>query len=302
MKTHFPKASTPLRYPGGKSRGKLFDAVMKCFSKMSFTGREYREPFFGGGGIGIGLLPKLHSEGAKMWINDFDAQIAALWTSIIRYPEELKGRIDTFQPTVDSFETYKSFLLDPAQSRYDPENVDTTVDLGFAKLVANKLSFSGLGVMGRVLGGKEQRSEYKVDCRWNSDSLKNKVTTLNRWWAERVPIVDNRCTSYDFTEVIGGSAPAVLYCDPPYYEKGGVIYPHSFDHGDHIRLMTSLKESPHPFVLSYDNHPAVVEMYAGWATVELTQEIPYTIMNNQKDRETGESVLRKKSELIVYRA
>jgi hypothetical protein len=43
-------------------------------------------------------------------------------------------------------------------------------------------------------------------------------------------------------------------------------------------------------------------MYAGWTTVELTQEIPYTIMNNQKDRETGESVLRKKSELIIYRA
>jgi site-specific DNA-adenine methylase len=43
------------RYPGGKS--KLRAQIVDCLSTQAYeSGLEYREPFFGGGSIGLKLL------------------------------------------------------------------------------------------------------------------------------------------------------------------------------------------------------------------------------------------------------
>ena len=55
MNTKFYKS--PLRYPGGKSRA---IKILKDYFPKNFS--EYREPFFGGGSVGIYLSQILRQE------------------------------------------------------------------------------------------------------------------------------------------------------------------------------------------------------------------------------------------------
>ena len=64
------KVSSFFRYPGGKS--KLKDRIVCKLNKISSNNTlEYREPFFGGGSIGLSFFEKRPNLD-KIWINDFD--------------------------------------------------------------------------------------------------------------------------------------------------------------------------------------------------------------------------------------
>ena len=102
------------RYPGGKNkiRKQIVDTIWGILKEHPCT--EYREPFFGGGAIGINVL----KENAKndnllqsIWINDFDLGIACLWTSVLQHREVLLSVVDTFKPSVNLFDKYKKELL-----------------------------------------------------------------------------------------------------------------------------------------------------------------------------------------------
>jgi DNA adenine methylase len=80
----------------------------------------------------------------------------------------------------------------------------------------------------------------------------------------------------DFERVIRHPGDAIIYCDPPYWEQGGALYKHSFGPAEHIRLANALRECQNPWVLSYDDHPAIHELYA-WADIRYTDELHYTI-------------------------
>src|ERR1035437_9792748 len=101
------------RYPGGKK--KIKDVIIhKIASLMTEDITEYREPFFGGGSIGIEFLTKCHdslfNKVRSVWINDFDVGVACLWTAVIRYPLELKEKIKAFVPSTSNFYEFKEFL------------------------------------------------------------------------------------------------------------------------------------------------------------------------------------------------
>lgn len=82
-------ATSFFRYPGGKS--KLRNQIAKRLAEQAgHDGLEYREPFFGGGSIGLKLLSE-NTNITKLWINDKDIGIACLWTSVIRYRDEFQN-------------------------------------------------------------------------------------------------------------------------------------------------------------------------------------------------------------------
>ncbi|MFA5311679.1 MAG: DNA adenine methylase, partial [Methanomassiliicoccales archaeon] len=111
-------ASSFFRYPGGKS--KLRDQIVSCLVEqlrsMRGYGIQYREPFFGGGSIGLQLLSR-YSKGSglfedfsnntggflcpidSLWINDKDIGIACLWTSIIRYVDDFCIKVGECSPS-----------------------------------------------------------------------------------------------------------------------------------------------------------------------------------------------------------
>lgn len=271
------------RYPGGKSKLKS-----KILDRLTGHNLQYREPFFGGGSIGL----ELHTD--KMWINDKDVGISCLWTSVIRYPEDFKRQVLNFIPTVQSFQEIKSELHHIKM----PIEKKDIVDIGFKKLAIHQISYSGLGTKsGGPLGGVEQKSKYKIDCRWSPQYICKKIDKLHDK-LKSIQIYENSCTNLDFIDLINNSScDSILYLDPPYYVKGNDLYQHGFMVKDHVRLCEALKATKHKWVLSYDDCPQIRKLYE-WAKVE-TLSVNYTI-TALKDEKTGDRISRAKTELLIY--
>jgi len=266
-----------LRYPGGKA--KISEPIIKALIDIYKTNpsAEYREPFFGGGSIGFKLLSQNKIQ--KVWINDFDRGMSALWTATIIDPDGLKEKINEFTPSINAFYEFKKELLNV------PDIYDIT-DVGFKKLAIHQLSYSGLGTKsGGPLGGVDQKSEYKIDCRWSPKTLHNNIDKANKYLSQ-VELRGNKCWSRDFEELLIEDCPAFLYLDPPYFIKGNEMYQHGFATKDHERLANSLRKSTHSWVLSYDDCPAIRKLYS-WAGIKEI-ELKYTI-----------NTVRNKVELLI---
>lgn len=273
-----------MRYPGGKA--KLSDKIINKIANYIKDGVQYREPFFGGGSVGLKLLTT-HPI-TNVWINDKDIGIACLWQSVIRYPDLLMHRINEFIPSVELFYQFKKELLGIS------EMSDDVVDIGFKKLAIHQISYSGLGTKsGGPLGGESQKSQYKIDCRWSPKYICKKIEKLTA----QLNKLNLTCTNNDFSTLIeDDSCECVIYLDPPYFVKGNDLYQHGFTIKDHERLANALKQTSHPWVLSYDDCWEIRRLY-DWAIVEdLTAT--YTITST-KNKITGDRQSLKKGELLI---
>ena len=237
-----------MRYPGGKKKLRhiIVDRILRGFDGKIL---EYREPFVGAGAIG---LPVISSPAVRIaWLNDFDPGIVCLWDAINNQPEALKDLVQRFTPSIETFYHFKAMLLS-GEPGEDP------VKYGFAKLAIHQTSFSGLGTKsGGPLGGREQKSKYKIDCRWNASLLCKRIDQIHTLFVMK----NVRCTCRDFSEVIAAAGPCLLYLDPPYYQKGGELYQHSFAPSQHSLLANCLRKTDQPWLLSYDDAPEVRELY-----------------------------------------
>lgn len=280
------------RYPGGKS--KLRNQIVKKLNEIANNEElEYREAFFGGGSIGTLMLGNPNIK--TIWINDFDLGIASLWTTVIRNPSLLKEHVLNFKPSVEIFDQYKKELTSaPPKLISDIE----IAEYGFKKLAIHQISYSGLGTKsGGPLGGRDQKSNYKIDCRWSPHYICKKIDTLNQTFS-KFSFRNNECTNLDFSELINDdSKKAILYLDPPYYVKGNDLYQHGFTQEDHIRLADCLKKTKHRWVLSYDDCREIRNLYS-WADIQVIDGVSYTITAT-KDKETGERKSRSKPELLI---
>jgi DNA adenine methylase len=282
------------RYPGGKS--KLKSRIAFKLNEVSCDNNlEYREPFFGGGSIGLLILqnrPNLK----KVWINDFDLGISSLWTTLIKRPDLLKMYVGKFEPSVELFDNYKQELT--ATELPTLTSDEDVADFGFKKLAIHQISYSGLGTKsGGPLGGRDQKSEYKIDCRWSPHYICKKIDILNQLFSQYI-IKNNVCTNYDFAEIINDTTnDALIYLDPPYYNKGNDLYQHGFTEDDHRRLADCLKKTKHEWVLSYDECPEIRKYY-DWASIEEIAGVNYSITAS-KDKNTGERKSTSKVELLI---
>lgn len=285
-------AKSFFRYPGGKF--KLRDQITERLAEQAgCAGLEYREPFFGGGSIGLNLLSE-DTGITKIWINDKDVGIACLWTAVIRFHDDFKERVRSFTPSVEAFYELRDELTMVSAMPVEPASI---VDLGFKKLAVHEISYSGLGTKsGGPLGGVGQKSQYKIDCRWSPDYICKKVDKLHDMFAA-IEVRGKCCTSRDFADVIEDTrCPALLYLDPPYYVKGNDLYQHGFTIDDHQRLANALRDTEHAWVLSYDDCREVRQLY-NWANVE-PLEVNYSI-TAARDKDTGNRLSRTKTELLI---
>ena len=281
------------RYPGGKSKLKKV-ILEKIESLVVAPNSQYREPFFGGGSIGLELLT--NKKISQFWINDKDFGLNCLWTSIILYPEELKEKVLQFVPSVKSFYEIKNDLIHHSLSP-QTDVVEDIVSVGFKKLAIHQISYSGLGTKsGGPLGGVNQSSDYKIDCRWSPRYICKKIDRIHKLFSEMKSV---ECTDFDFVDLIRAPGDnCIIYLDPPYYKKGADLYQFFFTEDDHKRLSLALQETKHSWVLSYDDCEEIRKLYS-WAKItELSVNYSITAL---KDKETGERLSRTKSELLITR-
>ena len=257
------------RYPGGKRkiRDKIIRRILDYYEAEGYS-HEFRVPFLGAGGIEFSLLSS-EERVNKVWLNDYDAAIAAVWTAVMDHPQELCDKVSEFEPAIDYFYQYKEEILALDRS------TDNVVDTAFKKIALHQISFSGLGpVAGGPIGGKGQKSIYDVSCRWNPESIRRDIKKVHKILASR-QVRGNKCDSQDFETLITETGDAFLYMDPPYYLKGPELYQYSFSVKDHKRLARLLKETDHDWLLSYDDCGEIRKMY-DWAPF-VKIEMNYTI-------------------------
>tara|TARA_Y100000310_G_C20694095_1_gene824229 strand:+ start:558 stop:1433 length:876 start_codon:yes stop_codon:yes gene_type:complete len=267
--------SSLFRFPGGKQKFSKY--IVGIISRLISENPNYGyvECFFGSGGIGLALLS--HPELKQIWINDKDYTLACLWNAVIKSPDELCDLIKEFKPTPEIFFKYKEYLIS------DKVWIDDYIKVGFRKLAIHQISYSGLGTKaGGPIGGDEQKSDYKIDCRWNPKNLIRKIQTLHTQLKEKVRI----CSFHDFQYLLETCGKCIFYLDPPYYNKGEELYQQSFKVEDHARLSSVLQGVESPWLLSYDDCPEIREIYK-WAFY-YSFDANYTINTS-----------RRKSELLI---
>jgi DNA adenine methylase len=204
----------------------------------------------------------------QAWFNDLDFGIYALWESVRTRPAELISLVEVFIPTTAAFYKFKDYLLDIPEG----DKAKYTLSIGFEKLTIHQISYSGLGTKsGGPLGGEDQSSEYKIDCRWSPEQLTADIRAAHDLMKQK----EVKVTCEDFESLIRGRRNHFLYLDPPYYVKGPELYQCSFTPEDHERLARSLRETTHPWLLSYDDCKEIRKLYK----FAVIQEVPlnYTI-------------------------
>jgi site-specific DNA-adenine methylase len=79
-----------LRYPGGKSKiAKTITNIIRTWLESAEGSPEYREPFFGGGAVGLRVVREC-PEFSRYWLNDYDPAMACLWRAVVERPSSLR--------------------------------------------------------------------------------------------------------------------------------------------------------------------------------------------------------------------
>lgn len=237
---------SPLRYPGGKAAlaGLFADLIVS----LGISQPVYVEPYAGGAGAGVALL----REGviSRLVINDIDPAVHAFWTSVIQHNSEFVDWVHSVPLTIAEWrrqrEIYRSRSADQLR-------------LGFAFFYLNRTNRSGVLNAG-VIGGQQQVGTYKIDARFNRETLASRLSALGKL-AECVQVTD-----LDGRTIIRRYASrksAFLYIDPPYVEAGSQLYLNAFDGRDHEALSNIVCQIKNAnWLMTYDVAPLIKRLYA----------------------------------------
>lgn len=241
---------SPLRYPGGKSRALKFLAQ---FLPKDID--EFREPFFGGGSLGL-YVAQNHSK-TKIYANDLNYELFCFWQSLQRDCAGLiSGILKLKSRFAEGKELYK-FIL----SRRNDELDELTRGIDF--FILNRITFSGV-----VDSGGYSQKAYQ--SRFTPSSVERLEKTHK--------ILGNFAFSYkDYKNFLQDSEKSdkkgvFIFLDPPYfsasksklYGKKGILHT-TFDHRE---LCEVLKSTKHKFLLTYDDSAFIRDLYKDFCLKE----------------------------------
>jgi DNA adenine methylase len=259
---------SPLRYPGGKSA--LYGRLRELIRLNSITEATYVEPYAGGAGAAIGLL--ITGEVESIHINDFDYAVFAFWTACVSHNADFIARLREVPVTIDEWRRQRA--------AYDRGAEADLFELGFATFYLNRTNRSGV-LNGGPIGGHDQSGPYKIDARFNRDTLSERMRLIGLY-SRKISV-----TNDDGMAVIDRYADddnAFIYADPPYFLKAGSLYMNSFKARDHAALADCLNSaSQSRWVLTYDNVDQVAELYGDRRREEIG--VYYSARNVTKAKE-----------------
>lgn len=244
--------ASPLRYPGGK--GKVANFIKIVMMKNGLIGSDYVEPFAGGASIALTLLFEDYVD--EIHINDLNPAVHAFWHTVLHDTAHLCDRIEKTPVTMKEWHRQRDVYtsLTPA-----------TEDLGFATFFLNRTNRSGI-ISGGVIGGVDQPGPWKIDARYNKPELANRIRKVGRHRG-RINLTQEDGAAF-LKPWTGDACPkALLYLDPPYFVKGEGLYDNFYTLGDHEHIANVVDQLAHPWVVSYDAVPEVMDLYPNFSSL-----------------------------------
>lgn len=236
---------SPLRYPGGKAA--LAGLFADLIRELKINDATYVEPYAGGAGAGIALL----REGlvSRLVINDVDPAVHAFWDSVVSDNDRFIEQVREVPLTVDEWRMQRD--------RYRQQDADP-FDRGFAFFYLNRTNRSGVLNAG-VIGGQAQTGEYKINARFNRETLVGRLSAIGRLASQiEVTAVDGR----EVIENFGSDQSAFLYIDPPYVHAGSQLYLNAFGADDHANLAAAVGNvTAAHWLMTYDVAPLISDLY-----------------------------------------
>lgn len=245
---------SPLRYPGGKAR--LAGYIHRLICAQTPQPKHYAEPFCGGAGAALKLL----TDGAveHIHLNDADPGIATFWRCVFQNSSDFASMIRSADITIEAWRRASAIYSTPI-GRDD-------LELGFATFFLNRCNRSGI-LRARPIGGFEQTGKWKIDARFNRESLAQRIEFLGKY-RDKVTL-----TQQDGRDHIRGLSElghdVIAYVDPPYLVQGDRLYMDSLSSSDHNELSSVLGETPINWFLTYDAEARITEdLYSNYRCMQ----------------------------------
>lgn len=239
---------SPLRYPGGKSRGAK--EILKYFPPGL---DRVCSPFIGGGSIELELANK----GAKVFGYDIFEPLTSFWQVLLENPEELVKIVRKYYPLTNT-----KFYSLQAEFR----GIKDKKERAAIFFVLNRASFSGTTLSGGMSPGHPRFTLSAIE----------KLVDFN--------IENLTVENADFHDSLPNHTNDFLYLDPPYANNGklygdrGNVH-EGFDHEGLAKIITRRDG----WILSYNDCHLVRELYGDFKIINL--EWAYGMNSNKKSNE-----------------
>ncbi|EDO1182278.1 TPA: DNA adenine methylase [Listeria innocua] len=256
---------SPLRYPGGKN--KTYNYVKHLIKKNEVE--TYIEPYCGGAGVALKLL--FNNDVKKIMINDYDRSIYAMWYSIINYTDLFIEKIENVVFTMDEWE--KQRLIQKNKEIAD------LLELGFSTFYLNRTNRSGIINAGPI-GGKNQNGNYKMNCRFNSVVLKEKIRFISTY-KNRIKLYNLDALDFIKKNIVR-TKNSLTFFDPPYLVKGKDLYTNFYEFPDHVELSNTISKymRNQKWILTYDVHDDIRRIYSDFEY--FTYQLNYSAGSSKK--------------------
>lgn len=273
------KNISPYRYPGSKN--KLLPILSEYISGILWNQDNFSDGFVGGGSAMLYIANKYPN--IQLFGNDKDSWIASFWQIVSGNDSSKFEALLTslrMQPTIDLF--YKLSQTPPI----------TDLEQAYYSIFFNRTCFSGIvkrdsqdRVKSTPIGGKDQKSKWKIDCRYNFKKLKEKIIHCRELLSGRTKIECSDFSNYDI--LMNTNYP--IYLDAPYVKKGDMLYHESMSLKDHEKLAAILQNRSN-WVASYDDCLEIRDLYKQNKIIDLAAR--YSINGKKTQWES-------KNELII---
>ena len=242
---------SPLRYPGGKA--KLAPFIAAVIRRNGHVRPEYVEPYAGGAGVALHLLFEEYAD--RVVINDADPRIRCFWEAVTQHTQEFIEMVTTVLVSVDEWHRQRDV--------YGACDLHSPFELGFATFFLNRTGRSGIIHSGGPIGGYDQTGTYKIDARFNRTDLIRRIARIGAY-ADRIEALDKDGLGLlrQLTADRARAKRAVVYLDPPYYDKSHELYLNHLTHDQHEALATFLRDdATFAWMLTYDDAPTIRNLY-----------------------------------------
>ena len=230
----------------------------------------------------------IESKVEKITINNFDRSIYAFWHSVLNNTNKLCNLIENTEINIENWQKARSTQKNKSKAKL--------LELGFSTFFLNRTNISGI-INAGVIGGIEQKGNYKIDCRFNKKKLIKRIKLIAKY-KKQIELY-----KLDALELIkkvqkeSNNKKTIFYFDPPYYLKGSSLYMNHYKEDQHKEVAETIKNIKNiNWIVSYDNTPEVKNIYK-WVQKKLTKK--YSFNHSAYKAREGKEILFFSENLIT---